>query len=140
MTHGYPDYEGGKQGLLEQSQLAEKEGNYFVLTAVGNNKAYLESAAELYDVLTGNTLYITTLTALIYATLVGNADLNQMCYIEVYAPSVATLQVQFTLNGGGVIVLKQPIKVSAGGRLIIYIYNVANHNCEIALTARGYEI
>lgn len=140
MARGYADYEGEKRGLLSEAELAEREGNYVTITGLGADKTFEQSAIALRTVPAGKTLYVTTLTVYCVASNAADADNNQFFEVEVYAPSVATLHLKAGGNGGLVLLLRQPIKVAAAGLFTVYAFSYANHNVDLYITARGYEI
>ena len=134
-----PDGMGLTADLVIRSEWAELEGYYKVLTATAVNKTFGQTASVVYLVPGGKTLYITTLMGTALASLAADADNNQMCFVEFYAPNVATLQSRWSANGGNVIPLSQPIKVAEGGLFIATITNYSNHAQDLSISARGWE-
>ncbi len=140
MASGYPDFEGDKSGLRLQSNWREFGGKRKVLTGVKVSATFKQSAVILYVVPSGLTLYVTTLSIACIASVAADGDNNQFCFVELSAPSVLDKQVSAGLNGGGIFPLGQEIKVAAGETLFATLYSYANHNVDLALTIRGYQI
>ncbi|KKL71320.1 hypothetical protein LCGC14_2096140, partial [marine sediment metagenome] len=131
---------GDKSGLYLQSNWREQGGSRKILSAVKTGATFKEKATILYIVPSGLTLYITTLIAKCVASVVADGDNNQMCLMEIFAPSILFKQIAAGLNGGGVFPLGQEIKIAEGESFFGYLYSYANHDVDLTLVARGYEI
>ena len=140
MSSGAPDYSGKKVDVILRAEWEVVGGKDKVFTGAAGSKAFGEYIRVSYTVPVGKTLYINTATAVIVASAAADGDLEQHCYLEVTAPDTATFHLRAGGNGGVVIPLTQPIKVTAGGLLTIDLVSYANHNVGLALSVRGYEI
>ena len=140
MARGRPDYSGTAVDVQLKAEWEERHGNRKHVTAVKSGAAPGEYATTTYTVPSGKTFYVTTITAAGWASDAADADLPQHIWIEVYAPDVATLHIRMGGDGGVGLALSQPIRVRGGENLILYCYNASNHNMELSITARGYEI
>ncbi|KKN28995.1 hypothetical protein LCGC14_0848610 [marine sediment metagenome] len=140
MASGYPDFEGSKSGLYLQSNWRELGGSRKILSGVKTGATFKQSAEILHVVPTGLTLYITTLSASCIASAAADGDNNQMCLMEIFAPTILDKQIAAALNGGGIFPLGQEIKVAAGETFTGYLYSYANHKVDLVLVVRGYEI
>ena len=140
MAHGQPDFQGGKYGLLTEAELAEREGYRVTIPVSGPNIAPGGFITTNHTPVAPLTLYITDITATIIATAVADRDNNQICHLDVRTPGALDLHVFAGGNGGIVCPLAKPIKVEGGDTIWLILYNFSNHNCDLFLTARGYEI
>ena len=136
----YPDFEGGKVRLLTERQWAEFEGLAVTIANSGGAKTFGQSVVATRLVDADKTLYLTSVAIVIVATNAADADNNQFGYMDIRSPDVVTWHGKAGFNGGIYIELDQPIKVAGGKDVYIYGFSYANHDVDIAVFARGYEI
>ncbi len=140
MSHGYPDYEGQKQRVYLVPEWAAKEavdksfesGIVLVGFNAGTSVSYVVPA--------GKTLYITQFGFRGLASVVGDSDLNQMCYGWIDEITAGLVLWQQGGNGGGGATFPKPIAIPAGHQVDFYVYGMANHNLLVLVTAAGYEV
>ena len=140
MARGYPDHEGDKSGLYEKPEWAAFEGKDKNFYDVANNKASGLSVSESYVVPAGKTLYITSFSFICIAAAVADRDLNQMCYGWIHDGDLASTIWSQGGNGGGFATFSKPLVFAAGNTVSFACTNYANHNCNLAVSANGYEV
>ena len=126
-------------GVYLNAEWQTKEGNDKNFNYYGADVATAGKANGSYQVPSGKTLYITAIEAHIYASTAADRDLAQHFLAEVYDDD-SNFKVQFGGDGGGTIDLSRPLVVDAGNTVNFYIRNYSNHNCDIGISAQGYEI
>jgi len=140
MASGYPDFEGGKRRVYNTADWATDVGLAKAFNAFANNQAWNGVASLIYVVPPGKTLYIMGAATKSMASAAADAELNQMCELIIEdLPSGDDLWWQGG-NGGVGQSFTQPIKYDAGHSFILIARNKANHNCNIQVTALGYEV
>jgi len=140
MARGYPDFQGDKKGLSEEPEWAAFEGvdrNFSFITV---NLDFEDDDTSDYVVPAGSTLYITSLTFAVYATLEGHADNNQHAEVCLQNHTTFATYVSLGGNGGGSINLSKPVVFPGGDTFRIYIESKANHVIRVWATAHGYEV
>ena len=140
MARGYPDFEGQKSKLFTVADWAAVEATDKNLYGFGNDKAFAGSASVSYAVSVGKAFYIATVNIHSHATAVANADLNQIVDGLVWDNTDGTTLARLGGNGGASVSYVKPIVIPSGHTVIFYVYNWANHNCNINITALGYEV
>jgi len=139
MAHGAPDYSGMKVDVVSRPEWAAKEATDKNFLGTATTQARLGSATVIYAVTSDEALYITQLACAIYATAAADADLNQMGSMRVYdATDGVALFVQ-GVNGGAGIPFNKSLVIPTGHTVWIQAYNLSNHNCELVISAGGYE-
>ena len=138
MAHGYPDYEGEKSGLYLKPEWAAKEGTDKNMSATAAAQAPGGFSQLSYTVPNGRTLYVTQFNAAIYAAVVGDAELNQMCLVSLWIG--ASQRYQLGANGGGLWVLSKPLTVTETKVLNLFCHNSSAHTCHLYGGMGGYEV
>jgi len=126
-------------GVYLQPEWAVKEGQDKNFAYYSTDKASGEHASGSYQVPSGKTLFITSIQVNIFAYNVADRDLAQHFFAEAYTDS-GNFKVQFGGDGGAVLDFSRSLRVDAGDYVNFRAYNYSNHNCNIGISAQGYEI
>ncbi len=101
---------------------------------------YNDAFDLLYMVPAGKTFYLTDYSAFLWASAAGNAELNQMCAVEIVDATTGVTIVSSGGNGGVVGTLKREVTIPGGDVLMGTLYNGSNHGCRASLCMLGYEV
>jgi hypothetical protein len=123
-----------------QPDWSSQQGQHKFFRVSGSNIATGVSAAANYTVTAGKTLFITHFGGSMYGTAAADRDKDQICYMNIMNNTTATILAELGGHGGGGMVLPTPVKIPAGEVFRYQTWNFSNHNCEVYLTAGGYEI
>ena len=135
-----PDGYGLNVDLMPRPNWAAVEGKEKALIGVKGNAAWLDNAHVIYSVPPGKKLYIVTASWAVTASAAADADLLQHAQVDIRAPDIGTVQLYAGGEGGGAIDFSTPIVVDAGDLVASFLSSYANHNVDLALSLRGYEI
>lgn len=138
--HDYPDYEGGKSRLLTVADWAAIEAYDVNLYGFGAGIAISVGISVAYAVPAGRILYITNFAFSSIAVANADKDNNQICIGRLEDVTVPTVFWYQGGNGGGGLTFPKPIVIPALHTLRAYVYNYANHICNIDVVAGGYLI
>ena len=137
--YDFPDYQGGKVGVLSESEWAATEGREVNFGGIGiPNRAFGESTSVTYTVPAGRTLYITQFSISNEAVAAADGDNNQICIGVLEGGWAFTVVIGG--NGGANISFPKPIRAVAGTVVIASCTNRANHTTKAGVTFSGYEI
>lgn len=141
MARGRTDFSPTAVDVVLRPEWAAKEGHDKVLagSSVDVARGGPVVAQISYIVPTGRTLYIHAFSFFSYANLDADGDLNQICSSFIMNFSVGAFFSYIGGNGGGGISLAKPAVIPAGQRFAAKVTNRANHNCDMGITAWGYE-
>lgn len=140
MARGYPDFEGGKAGLYLVAEWASFEGTEKTLHATAVDKGYWESTAIEYEVPAGKVFYCSKIACAIVASNAADGDKNQICDMSMGNLTEGVSYTEVGGNGGAIAVHPVPIAFPAGDTFAVTVRNCANHDCNIYISAEGYEI
>jgi hypothetical protein len=93
-----------------------------------------------YTVPTGKTLYITHIGGYSYAYTTSYADQNHMMAISIYDETAPGYLFETGGNGGAFANFSKPLRVPAGHTIWFMAWVWANHNCNVSVSASGYEV
>lgn len=140
MAHGYPDFEGDKSGLYLMPEWAAFEAIDINLSAFVANRPWNFTLTSDYVVTAGRTLYITSASCKLSATLQADADNNHFFSYTLQNTTTGIILAYLGGNGGGQLIFPKPITIPAGETYRMALTIMANHNCNPAVASRGYEI
>lgn len=133
------DWQDQYRGVYLQPDWAAKEDIDKTLEATEADQARGNEVHFAYTP-NGKTLYITYFCAYCKAHDAADSDLNQMCWGLLANITDAKYYARQGGNGGFMITFPTPIVIPAGKLLHGHVYNAANHNCDIGVSAGGYEL
>lgn len=136
------DIEAQSIGVQLQPDWQTLQGKQKYFRATDTNKARAEYAGGTYTPDTGKTLYITHFGGGSHSNDAADADLPQIMFVMIYkvVDETPTIFAELGGNGGAGMVLPTPAKILAGEEFRYRVYNYANHNTIMYVTAGGYEI
>lgn len=123
--------------IADWSALQSTDKNFI---ASGTDIATGDNAYGSYTVPSAKTLYITGFSFRISANAAASRDLNQMGWGYLYNQTDGISLAVLGGNGGNGLVLSKPAVIVGDKVFRYYVYNMANHNCDIDITAWGFEI
>lgn len=139
MARGYPDYEGGKVNIADRREWGDIEGRE---KRIGGVSAIVKAFGEtlVYNGTPDATenWYFTHVSVSNRAAAAADADNNQFC--EVVVGTTIVDLYRFTVNGGGVYLLPDVLKLTGGGiaGAQVTIVNRSNHGTIMGVQLHGY--
>lgn len=127
-------------GIYLQPEWAALQGKDKNFRATGTNKATGTGTLFTYTVPDGKTLYVCGVSFYLYATTEGDRDLNQIGFARLINDTTSIRLASLGGNGGNGLVFPKPIVVPENEKLDGESLNGSNHNCNMDMTAWGYEI
>lgn len=127
-----------KIGMYAEAEWASKLGDDRRFKSSWDNKASGESTYIEHSVPTGKVLYINALSGVSYAYADADKDLNQFCVVQLLRG--ASVEEEVGGNGGVGFPFGTPVSFVAGEKMRAEIYNFANHNTNLRVTALGHEV
>jgi hypothetical protein len=127
-------------GVYLQPEWAATQGTDKNFRASQSGLAFGFYAYYGYTVPAGKTIYVTHIGGYSYAFAAADADKNQVMAISIYDETAASYLFETGGNGGAFADLSKPISIAAGHTVWFMAWNLANHNCNMTISASGYEV
>ncbi len=135
-----PDFYPGGADVMLKPDWSAHTGVDKAFEAFAFNQGYGAAINIVYVVPAGKKLYIVSLSSRCLASAAADGELNQFCETLVWDTTDARDGWRQGSNGGIGIILSPPFVVPAGHTISANIYVYANHNCNIYVIAKGYEV
>ena len=140
MAHGYPDFEGDKSKVFTISDWSAIEGIDKSFDESAVNQGWLDSDLIQYAVPAGKTLYIVGAAFAIQPS--AAVDFDSFLYVRglIQAVEIGGGAFQISGLGGCFLPLTRPLVIAGGVTFEAYVVNCSNIDCDIFVSAWGYEI
>jgi hypothetical protein len=127
-------------GVYIQPEWAAKTGVDKVFNALQADMATGTYTFATYQVTAGKTLYMNYIAGWCVANLAADRDKNQIMAISIYDETAGQYLFACGGLGGATANLTKPIVIPAGHTVWFMTWNFANHNCDLRVSAGGYEV
>jgi hypothetical protein len=135
-----PDGSPTAVDVVSRAQWAAEEGTDKDFDGGDLNQATGVRVTTSYLVPVDKILYITHLSGDCHATAVANRELNQICAVTIYNVTDAVTMTYIGGNGGAVASYSKPITCQGGKIYDFSVINWSGHNCDLGVSAYGYEV
>ncbi len=127
-------------GIYLQPEWAALQGDDKNFSVGASNQTRGNGASASYTVTAGKTLYISGASFWIYANLAADSDKNQMGLAWLYNNTDLIYLATLGGNGGGGLSFPKPLVIPSEKEFKYFVLNRSNHNCDMYMSAWGYEI
>lgn len=134
------DIEAQSIGVHLQPEWAALQGTDKGFNALTADLATGLYTSATYAVPEGATLYIAFIAGWCTANLAADRDNNQMMAISIYDETAGSYLFFCGGNGGAIANLTKPIVIPAEHTVWFMCWNFANHNCDVRVSAGGWEV
>lgn len=140
MAHGYPDFEGNKQGLYLAAAWAAKEAKS--VTFGFDHTIIVDGAftSWAHVVAAGKTLYIVSLAFGAHGVADDDKEVPQHVVVFLSSPAINNYITGLGGEGGGGLSFDTPIIIASGVTVWVVLENFSGHQCQVMAKAHGYEI
>jgi len=134
------DIEAQSVGVYLKPDWEVREGHQKTFRGFFPNQGISTSQQVQYTVPAGKTLYIVYFAIASHAADSANRNENQICRGSLRDVTADEIPVTIGGNGGAAITFPPPVEFPAEHIVNFIVFNGANHNCNIYVSAGGYEI
>lgn len=134
------DIEAQSVGVYLQPDWSALQGTDKNFNALSSDLATGLYTSVEYDVPGAKTLYITHIAGWSTGYLHSDRDKNQMMAVAIYDEDAGDYLFFKGGNGGAGMDMSKPVVIPGGHNAWFMCFNFANHNCDLRVSAGGYEL